>query len=153
MEINGLPLHPLVVHGAVVLAPLAALLALAYLRPKWRDRLRWPLVAGALVALGAVVLAYLSGDSFREANDFFNDPALPTTKEIDEHEDRGFLLLWWTVAFAVMALLNGVLNPTATWARWVLGVLLAADAIAVLVLVVMTGDAGARAVWGEGYSG
>jgi hypothetical protein len=30
MEIAGLPLHPLVVHGAVVLSPLAALVALAY---------------------------------------------------------------------------------------------------------------------------
>ncbi len=153
MEINGLPLHPLAVHGAVVLTPIAALLALAYLLPRWRDRLRWPLVAGALVALVAVVLAYLSGDSFREANDFFNDPALPTTKEIDDHEDLGFVLLWWTVAFAVMALLNGVLHPKATSARWVLGVLLAVDAVAVVVLVVLTGDAGARAVWGEGYAG
>ena len=30
MEINGLPLHPLAVHAAVVFGPLAALLALAY---------------------------------------------------------------------------------------------------------------------------
>jgi hypothetical protein len=28
MEIAGLPLHPLVVHGAVMLAPLAALVGL-----------------------------------------------------------------------------------------------------------------------------
>ena len=153
MEINGLPLHPLAVHGAVVLTPLAALVALAYLVPRWRDRLRWPLVAAALVAVGAIVLAYLSGDSFREANDFFNDPANPTTAKIDDHEDLGWILLWWGIAFGVTALLNGILHPRAVWARWVLGVLLAVDAVAVIVLVVLTGDSGARAVWGEGFSG
>lgn len=153
MEINGLPLHPLAVHGAVVLTPLAALLALASLLPRWRERLRWPAVAGALIAVGAVVVAYLSGDSFREANAFFNDPALPTTAKIDDHEDLGWLLLWWTVGFGVVAVGNGVLHPRATWARWLLGLLLAVAAVAVLVLVVLTGDSGAKAVWGEGFEG
>ena len=42
MEINGLPLHVLIVHAAVVFGPLAALSALAYVGlPSWRDRLRW----------------------------------------------------------------------------------------------------------------
>ena len=50
MEINGLPLHPLVVHAAVVFGPLAALAALAYVvLPAWRDRLRWPMVVLALM--------------------------------------------------------------------------------------------------------
>ncbi|WP_141013952.1 DUF2231 domain-containing protein [Nocardioides sambongensis] len=153
MEINGLPLHPLAVHGAVVLAPLAALLALAYLVPRWRDRLRWPMVVGALLAVASVLLAYFSGDSFREANDFFNAADSPVTAKIDDHEQLGGLLLWVTLGFGVSALLNGVLHPRVAWARWLLGLLLLVDAVAVLVLVVMTGDSGARAVWGEGFSG
>ncbi|WP_435771251.1 DUF2231 domain-containing protein [Nocardioides sp. SYSU DS0651] len=153
MEINGLPLHPLAVHGAVVLTPLAALIGLAYLVPRWRDRLRWPLVVGAVVAVGAIVLAYLSGESFRDANPFFTDPANPVKERIDDHRDLGVILLWWGVAFGVMALLNGLLHPRATWARWVLGVLLAVDAVAVIVLVVLVGDSGAQAVWGEGFEG
>jgi len=37
-EFNGLPLHVLVVHAAVVFGPLAALSALAYVGlPKYRD--------------------------------------------------------------------------------------------------------------------
>ena len=45
MEINGLPLHPLVVHAVVVLSPLAALGGLLYAAvPRWRWWLRWPLV-------------------------------------------------------------------------------------------------------------
>ena len=41
MEINGLPLHVLVVHAAVVFGPLAALSAIGYVAlPSQRDRLR-----------------------------------------------------------------------------------------------------------------
>ena len=44
MEINGVPLHPLVVHAVVVFAPLAALFGIAYaVLPNWRWALRWPL--------------------------------------------------------------------------------------------------------------
>lgn len=35
MDVFGLPLHPLVVHGAVVLVPLAALGALAVVSSAW----------------------------------------------------------------------------------------------------------------------
>ena len=50
MEINGLPLHPLIVHAVVILGPLAGLTGLAYaFVPKWRWLLRWPLVALSLV--------------------------------------------------------------------------------------------------------
>lgn len=142
------------VHGAVVLAPLAALLAIAYVVPPWRDRLRWPVLVAALLALGAVVLAYLSGESFRDANAFFNDPAAPATEKIDAHQDYGFLLLWCTVGFGVVVLLNVLLHHVeARWVRILLAVLLVADAVTVIVLTYLTGDAGAKAVWGEGFEG
>jgi hypothetical protein len=154
MEINGLPLHPLAVHAAVVLSPLAALLAIAYAVPAWRDKLRWPLLVAALLAVGAVVLAYLSGDSFRGANPFFNDPASPVTEKIDTHEDYGFILLWVTVGFGVVALANVLFHHSgARWLRVLLVVLLVLDAITVLVLTFLTGEAGAEAVWGDGFSG
>ena len=51
MTINGIPLHPLVVHAAVVLVPLAALLAIAYaVLPSRRWQTRTPAVVVALVA-------------------------------------------------------------------------------------------------------
>ena len=41
--INGLPVHPLVVHAVVVLVPLAALGTIAIaLRPAWRPHVRPP---------------------------------------------------------------------------------------------------------------
>ena len=41
-KIGDLPLHPLVVHAAVIGIPLAALLALLFAFPKTREWARWP---------------------------------------------------------------------------------------------------------------
>ena len=147
MEIVGLPLHPLAVHAAVVLTPLAALVALAYLVPRWRDRLRWPLLVAALVAVGSVGLAYLSGRDFRDS-DRFATVAGELADKLQTHEDLGTYLLWWTIAFGVVAVLNAVIHPDRLWARWLLGVLLAVDAVVVVVIVVVTGHSGSEAVWG-----
>jgi len=143
MEINGLPLHPLVVHAAVVFGPLAAVAALGYLVPRWRDHLRWPMVVLAVVATGAIVVAYLSGGDFLDSK-----PELSTSPLVQEHEQRAKLLLWTTLAFGVVALGAGWLHSRTGAVRVVIDVLLGVLALAVLVLVVRTGDAGARAVWG-----
>jgi hypothetical protein len=155
MEIAGLPLHPLVVHGAVVLSPLAALVALAYAGvPGWRWLLRWPLVAGALVAAGACVAAYLSGNALLDQR-----PELGPLVEV--HQDRGAILMWLSLTFVVDAALAawalGGPSPLtsgrgAQESRGAVGVvavgLLAGGAVAMVVMTVLTGDAGARAVWG-----
>ncbi|WP_232680735.1 DUF2231 domain-containing protein [Nocardioides sp. R-C-SC26] len=148
MEINGLPLHPLAVHAAVVLAPIAALIALAYLVPRWRDRLRRPLLIASVVAVVVIVVAYLSGDSFLEANSFFQGD-----DKIEEHEELADLLLWVTFAFGALGVVTSWLHARAGAVRVSLNVLLAAAAVATLVLVFLTGEAGARAVWGSGYAG
>jgi len=144
MEINGLPLHPLVVHAAVVFGPLAAVTALLYVAvPRWRDRLRWPMLALAVVAVGSIVLAYLSGDSFLESK-----PELEGSAAVEKHEHRAEQLLWVTIGFGIVAVLDGWLATRPGAVRVVLDVLLAIAAVALLVWVVLTGDAGARAVWG-----
>ena len=144
MEINGLPLHPLVVHAAVVFGPLAALAAIAYVAvPRWRDRLRWPLLALAAVAVGALLTAYFSGRSFLDSK-----PQLATSPAVATHQDRAGQLLWVTIAFGVVALLALGLGERAGRFRIVLDVLLVLAAVALLVSVALTGDAGARAVWG-----
>ena len=52
--INGIPLHPLVVHAVVVLLPLAVLGTIAIaLRPSWRVRYGPLVVAAAAVVDGA----------------------------------------------------------------------------------------------------
>ena len=142
MEINGLPLHPLVVHAAVVFGPLAALAALAYLVPSWRERVRWPMVVLAVLATVTIIAAYLSGDNLLE-----NRPELEASPLVEKHEDLADQLLWITVGFGAIALLGGFLARRGAL-RVVLDVLLALAAVLVLVWVVRTGDAGAQAVWG-----
>ncbi len=157
MEVNGLPLHPLIVHVVVVFAPLTALGALAYaLVPRWRWWVRWPFVACAVIAAGSAVLAVQSGHALLNARPYLR-PLVQT------HMHRGRLLELLLLAFLV---------PTALGA-WLLGgpsalasgggaretrtglvsiglqVLLVVGAVAVLVMVVLTGDSGARAIWGK----
>jgi hypothetical protein len=144
MEINGLPLHPLVVHAAVVFGPLASLAALAYvLLPSWRDRLRWPMLGLAVMAGAAIVAAYLTGNSFLAGR-----PALRGSAAVELHRQRAVRLLWVTIAFSVAAVAAAWLHERSGAVRVALGVLLGVLALAVLVQVALTGDAGARAVWG-----
>jgi hypothetical protein len=56
---------------------------------------------------------------------------------------------WTTFAFAVVILLVGFLDQRAGWLRGLLHGLLIAGAVAVVVLCVLTGDAGAKLVWGS----
>jgi len=143
MEISGLPLHPLVLHAAVVFGPIGALAGIAYaLLPRWRDRLRTPMVALALLATASIVAAFVTGDSFLESR-----PELAQEPLVRTHEDRAQLLLWLTLGFGPVAVAAGWLHARPGAARTVVQVLLGVLSAAVLVQVVLTGDAGARAVW------
>lgn len=158
MEINGLPLHALVTHAAVVFAPLAAVSALVLaVVPRWRWAVRWPTVGLALVAVGSVVLAYLSGRDHLEAN-----PQLAQLPAVALHEERAEVLLWVTVAFGVVVLAAALLlrgpSPLAPVVgravvrrlpvEVVVSSLVVVASAAVLAYAVLTGDAGARAKWG-----
>lgn len=148
MEINGVPLHPLVVHAAVVFGPLSALAALAYLVPAWRERLRWPMVVLAVIAAGSIWAAYLSGEDFLESSRF-DGVAGVLAERIERHEELAETLRLVVSGFAVVAVLSALLHRRGGGVRLVLSVLLAASAIAVVVWSVLTGDAGAQAVWGS----
>jgi hypothetical protein len=144
MEFNGLPLHPLVVHTAVIFGPLAALTALAYAAlPRWRDRLRWPMLAMVLLGSGAILAAYFTGTSFLNSR-----PELKALDSVQLHRSRALKLTWVTVGFAVVGVAAAWLHGRDGVVRLALNALLGAVAIGVLVLAALTGDAGARAVWG-----
>lgn len=148
MEINGLPLHPLVVHAAVVFGPLSALAALAYaLVPSWRDRLRWPALVAVLLAAAAIWVAYLTGDSFKESQPFYSQGALGA--KVERHEELAGTLRLVTSAFAVLTVLAVWLHERRGAARLALAGLVSLAAVATLVYTVLTGDAGAQAVWGK----
>ena len=155
MEIAGLPLHPLVVHAAVVLIPLTALLAIAFaVLPHWRWLLRWPTAGLSVLVVGLGFLATSSGESL--------EPISPAVERaVQEHSERGDLLAWMLVGFAVLVLLGAwALSGTTALASgkgaWqsrlpalerVLPAVLVLAAVVVLVQVVLVGDSGARAVW------
>ena len=145
MEINGLPLHPLVVHAAVVFTPLACLTALLYLLPGLRDRLRWPLVALALLSVVLIWVAYFAGEDLRE--DRFATAQGAFAEQLDEHEDLADTLRWVVSGFGAASVLAAWLHSRQGLVRALLMVLLAAGAIATLVYVVLTGEAGSKAVY------
>lgn len=157
MEFNGLPLHPLIVHVVVVFAPLAGIGGILYAAvPRWRWVLRWPLVVAAVVAAVAGIIAVRSG------HDLENQRHLQTLPELAAHAHRGGILRWLLLAFLVPVglatwLLGGP-SPLVSGAGGqqtrsralglAVSVLLVIGAVAVLISVFLTGDAGARSVWG-----
>ena len=147
MEINGLPLHALVVHAAVVLGPVAALAGLLYVAvPAWRDTLRWPMVALAAVGFVAIWVSYLSGEQVEEANPL-NYANPPLAGLLETHEERADILRWSVTGFALVAFAAAWLHTRTGPTRVALGVGVGALGVLTLVYTVLTGDAGAQIGW------
>lgn len=144
--IGGLPLHPLVVHAAVVLLPLAALsfLMVAFV-PKLRTRYGEVVLGAAVLAGGAGLLAKESGETLAEA------VGLPSA-----HADWGDLAGVAGLGLAAAVLVCYVVErrsarrvgPDATPPLvWAVRVATALVAVATLTLTVLAGHSGAQAVW------
>ena len=74
-QFNGLPLHPLVVHAAVVFVPLLVVTAILYgVVPQLRSRIGWVAALLAVAAPTAALVAMLSGRAFKESR-FAGQPA------------------------------------------------------------------------------
>lgn len=83
--ILGLPTHPLLVHGVVVLLPLLALgTGLLSWRPAWWSRLAIPVAAANLVVFALTFLAKESGERLEHQ--------VPKTAAVHEHAEVGDLL-------------------------------------------------------------
>lgn len=147
-EFNGLPVHALVVHAAVIFTPLAAVLGFGLFSPRWRMTLRWPLVALTALAFATVWVARLSGDVLKDAlGDQLKDNA--TGRIVERHEDLGkrlwlVLLAYLVVVLIVALMLPRLVNPHAPQA---LAAVVAVLAVVVIVLAFQTGEAGSKARW------
>jgi uncharacterized membrane protein len=90
----GLPLHPLVVHGAIVLVPVAALLAVIVAVSQER-RARWGVLTWLLAtaAAGAAVAAKLTGETLETT-------LYPTVTPLTtaQHADYGASSPWFVMA-------------------------------------------------------
>lgn len=163
-EFGGIPMHPLLVHAAVVFVPLLALAATAYaFVPFLRPHLRWVLAGLAVITPGAAWFAKLSGDAFfkrGQERKYITEGFVPV---IEEHQNLGQLTAYATTALAVLTLVLVYLVaprvPAATAGgrvvgggaspvvRWILAALVAVAGTASVYYVVRTGDSGAKAVW------
>lgn len=145
-SIAGLPLHPLVVHFAVVLLPLSALgLVLEIAVPKWADRF------GALTLLvlgggtGAAFIAKQSGEALAA-----------TVGEPATHAAWGDQLPWLAVGLLVLAggwlLLHRAARKAGrdrSAAGIAVGLLTAVVALVVTGATIVVGHTGAAAAWGD----
>lgn len=102
-EINGIPLHPLLVHAAVIIVPLAALLTiLSAIFPRLRRRLGISTPLLALLALILVPITQAAGSWLYQHID--------TTPAISRHMDFGILVLPWAIGLFLIALIQWLLH-------------------------------------------
>jgi uncharacterized membrane protein len=179
--INGLPVHPLVVHAVVVLLPLAVLGTIAIaVRPGWRLSYGPAVVVVAAIATVLVPVSTSSGEALEER---VGDPG--------SHAELGDQLIWFAVPLLALALALVLLErrhvrdatstgtqartgtqpgagtgatatpttattatgkATGTPARAVVAGLAVLVAVATGVQVYRVGDSGARAAWGDQVS-
>lgn len=151
---NGLPVHPLVVHFAVVVALLAAAAAVLFIIPRTRGWARMPLL---LLALGAMVTAFVAKETGEPLEDRVRSGAggawrgSALADAIGEHAEAADLLFLLTVVFALVA---GVAFRSSRRTEGLRGtaekavcVALALGALGLGVQMYVVGDAGAKAVW------
>ena len=149
-SIAGLPLHPLVVHAAVVFTPLAALAALAYV---FLGALPRPAAVADPGARGRRRALGLGGvpHGRRTSSTATASPTSRARRWTRSRRTRATptTLRWIASAFGIVTVAATYFYHDRTGTvRTVLGALVAISAVATLVWVALTGDAGARAVWG-----
>lgn len=159
MEVNGLPLHVLLVHFVIVLVPLTALCALAV--PLWPAARRRLGIVTPLLALANVVLVPIVTDAGE-----WLQARVPSTPLIRQHAALGRSLYPWVVALFVFAALQWAWfafvdrsgsdrrpsSAVRTVVIVVLAVVAAVLAAGTIVDVVLIGEAGSRAIWENSFS-
>ncbi|GAA1430850.1 hypothetical protein GCM10009616_16530 [Microlunatus lacustris] len=155
-SIGDLPLHPLVLHAAVLGLPVTLLLAILFAVPRTRAWARWPLAVAGVGSLVAVFVARASGAALMQVlleNETLGGDALDL---VVQHSQLADQLFWITLVLAVLAVLSAVLvsRVGGTAERRghrgrdtaLLALLLVVAALAAF-WVYRVGDLGATAVW------
>jgi hypothetical protein len=136
---GGLPVHPLAVHGAVVLLPLSALaLALLIFVPKWRKTF-FPLT---LIGLGlSTVFTYIAKESGEALGERVGEP--------QTHEALGTILFPASVGLFALGITFYFLQrkERPKWQLQAAAGLALAGIISVSGLTYFVGHSGAEATW------
>ena len=139
----GLPLHPLLVHGAVVLVPLVAIgaLVMSYL-PSFSRRHGKIILGLAVVAQISVFLAKISGEAFEEI----------LNKNVQKHAELGEIAPLVTIPMVVLIYLRWRMDRSgftfgSVLIRRLTSVALVIASLASLVVIFLVGHSGASSVW------
>lgn len=152
--IAGLPAHPLLVHLSVVADPLGAILLLLWASvPRWRQRLATVTVAVVAVAFAASVLAKSTGEALLPAMGLSEHAAGQVTTHA-QYADLLVVAVGLALGAAVCLYAAQRWLTVERFARrdtllLLLRILAVLTAVATLVMVALTGHAGAQLVWGN----
>lgn len=142
--IFGLPLHPLVVHSAVVLVPLVTIAALvmSYL-PSFSRRYGKLVIIFAIIAQVSLFVASQSGESFEER----------LGKEVERHAEFGETAPFTFIPLLILLYIRWRMDREGATigspvVRRLVSILLIAAAILALIYIFLTGHSGAESVWG-----
>lgn len=152
--ILGLPMHALVIHAVVVLVPLSAFTAIAYVvRPGWRRLLRWPTAVGALASGVGAFVAAESGEALERRVAQVRG-GTTNFDLLDEHTLWGDRAKLFCLVFMVLTLVALWFarppqeeSPRGHPFDVLIGTLVVLSALAALVTVVKAGHAGSAVVW------
>lgn len=140
----GLPLHPLLVHSAVVLVPLVAVgaLVMSYL-PSFSRRHGKLILGLAIVAQISVFLAKISGEAFAQI----------LNKNVEKHAQLGEVAPFITIPMVVLIYLRWRMDRSGSSfgsvvIRRLTSVALVIACLASLVVIFLVGHSGAASVWG-----
>jgi len=140
----GLPLHPLLVHGAVVLVPLVAIgaLVMSYL-PSFSRRHGKIILGMAVVAQISVFLAKISGEAFE---DILN-------KSVEKHAELGEIAPFVTIPMVILIYLRWRMDRSGSTfgsvvIRRLTSVALVVGSLVSIVFIFLVGHSGAESVWG-----
>ncbi|MEV4659723.1 DUF2231 domain-containing protein [Micromonospora sp. NPDC049301] len=153
-EFRGIPLHPLVVHAAVVFVPLLVLAAAVYaFVPRLRRWIGWAALLLAIAAPLATQLATQSGEALKETLTAKGYPP-EILAQVAEHQRYGELTRSFTFGLGVSTLLLLLVTSghprvarLPSWVRLLLIAAIVVFGVLSAVYVVLAGDTGSRAVW------
>lgn len=157
----GVPAHPLLVHIPAVLLPLAAIgVVVMVIRPAWRDRYRWAVLAIGLVGTVGAILAVDAGESLERQ--IIAKEGAAAAAGWEEHAEAGETARLFAIIFLVVLALfimipwyierraaRGTPQTMPKWAGLALSALVVIGSAGTVATVVLAGHSGAKAVWCE----
>lgn len=146
--INGIPVHPLVVHAAVVMVPLTALgLCVMAVSPRFSKRYGWLVTAAAVVGAGASFVAKEAGEALAG---LVGAPGFDHAELGDAMPIFAIGLLLATVVLWLIDRSTPADGPSSRRGlRMGVAVLAVLVALGNLVWIYRVGDSGAKSVWSE----